>query len=250
MISALRYEWRRLNSIRSTWIISAMYLALVCVIGLIPVFLARPGTLAQSWAGLFSTPGNVLSAMLLSVVAAQTFGHEYRYGVIRLTLSEFPVREKILIAKTLIMSAYVIGMTLLAWAVLGLGGLVAGKEKVNSIAGGHTISGSDNSTQMWQVLAFGIGYCIFAMSITMLSRNLALGVTLPLLLATILEPLISGLLGMIREWLDSVTHYLPFSSAQAWVVNAPGWPQAGLVFAAWVVGIYFLATFFFIKRDA
>ncbi len=250
MMPALRYEWRRLISIRSTWIISALYLALVGVVGLIPVFLNSTETPVQSWEGLFSTPGNVLNAMILSVIAAQTFGHEYRYGVIRLTLSEFPVRENILLAKTLILSTYVIAMTFLAWAVLGVGALIAGSEKVNSDASGYTISSSDNSTQMWQVLVFGIGYCIFAMSITMLSRNLALGVTLPLLLATILEPLIGGLLGMISESVEPVRKYLPFSSAQAWVVNADDWPQAGLVFAAWVVGIYFLATFFFIKRDA
>ncbi len=248
MIPALRYEWRRLFSIRSTWIISVLYLALVGVVGLLPIFVASPA--AQSWEGLFSTPGNVLNAMILSVIAAQTFGHEYRYGVIRLTLSEFPAREKILIAKTLILSTYVVAMTLLAWAVLGAGGLIAGSEKVNSEASGFTISESQNSTQMWQVLAFGIGYCIFAMSITMLSRNLALGVTLPLLLATILEPLVGALLGIISDWFEPATKYMPLSSAQAWIVNAPDWPQAGLVFAAWVVGIYFLASFFFIKRDA
>ena len=249
MISALRYEWRRLFSIRSTWIISGLYLALVGALGLIPIFSAGPGQ-TQSWSGLYSTPGNVLSLVLLSVIAAQSFGHEYRYGVIRLTLSEFPVREKILIAKTLILSTYVLTMTLLAWAVLGLGALIAGNERVNSEAVGYSISGSNDKTHMWQVLTFGIGYCILAMSITMLSRNLALGVTLPLLLATLIEPLIGAVLVMIKESFEPITKYLPLSSAQAWVVNAAGWPQAGLVFAAWVVGIYFLATFLFIKRDA
>ena len=100
MKSALVFEWRRLWSVRATWIMLLVFVSANTFFGIFPLFSARQEGM-QSWIGLYNTPANFLSLVLISVVAAQVFGHEYRYGTIRLTLTEFPKREVVLFAISL-----------------------------------------------------------------------------------------------------------------------------------------------------
>lgn len=247
MISALTYEWRRLWSVRSTWIVSAIYLFIVGFLGAGPIFLTQEVNL-QSWAGLYSTPSNVLALVALSVVAAQAFGHEYRYGLIRLTLSEFPARERVLFAKTIVTLTYVTIMIIIAWSELGLIGLLAG-DKVTSSTNGFTLSGP-HIPSLSQIYVWSLAYCLLAFSISLLSRNLALGIVLPLLLTTLIEPL----LGVINQVADNRINWLvsnlPMTNANSWLNDTSASANSFLIFAAWVISIYLLATARFAAKDA
>jgi len=246
MIAALKYEWRRLWSIRATFVVSAGYLGLVGLIAGLPIFLGQPGY-AISWKALYGTPANILCAVVISVVAAQTFGHEYRYGLIRLTLSEFPNRSTVILAKSIILTVYVLGMTLLAWSVLGLIGALAPDGAVTT--GGMNINPNGAQVSaLWVVPAFTIGYCIFTMSVTMITRNLPLGVTVPLLLAAFVEVLLSGLLTLVSSHLSWITNNLPMTNAMAWISGGGSHP--GVVFGCWVLGVFAIGSALFIKRDA
>ena len=75
MISNLVYEWRRLWSIRATWIMTFMYLVIAGLLGAGPLFLGDGAFGTQTWAGLYSTNANFLCLVMLSVVASQFFGH-------------------------------------------------------------------------------------------------------------------------------------------------------------------------------
>ena len=248
MIAALKYEWRRLWSIRATYVVSVAYLVLVGLMAGIPIFLAHPGLaiMAISWKALYGTPAFILCAVVISVIAAQTFGHEYRYGLIRLTLSEFPNRSIVILAKSIILTVYVLGMTVLAWSVLGAIGALAPEGAVT--AGG--LNTSPNGAQvsaLWVVPAFTIGYCIFTMSVTMITRNLPLGITVPLLLAAFVEGLLS-VLSLVSSHLGWLTNNLPMTNAMAWIGGEGS--HHGVVFGCWVLGVFALGSALFIKRDA
>ena len=246
-MSALLYEWRRLWSVRSTWIVGGIYLFIVGFLGAGPVFLVQEVNI-QSWAGLYSTPSNVLALVALSVVASQAFGHEYRYGLIRLTLSEYPAREKVLLAKTVVTVTYVSIMLLIAWAVLGIIGALA-EDRVSNHVAGFSLGGS-RIPSLIEVFLWTIAYCILAFSISLLARNLALGIVLPLLLTTLIEPLLGVIDQVANHRISWLVNNLPMTNAQAWLNHDDNYANAGLIFAAWVIGLYLLATARFAVKDA
>lgn len=252
MIRALVFEWRRLISVRSTYIISGLYLALVGLLAAVPVnaidndYQSEP-RLAMSWQALYSTPSFILCAVVISVVAAQTFGHEYRYGLIRLTLSEFPNRGRVVLAKTIMLMLYALLMTILAWGVLWVIGTLAPDGAISD-AGLANSPGGATVPHLWFVPLFSIGYCVFAMAVTLLTRNLPLGITLPLLLAAFVESLVIMLLDMANGKLAFLSQRMPLNNAMHWL--AGDGTQHGIVFGCWVVGLFALSTALFIKRDA
>jgi len=251
MISALKYEWRRLWSIRSTYIVSAGYLVLIGLIAGGPLFTGSAPTdpsEAITWKALYSTPGFILCAVVLSVVAAQTFGHEYRYGLIRLTLSEFPNRNVVILAKTLMLTIYVLIMNALAMAVLGVIGAFAQEGDIDPAGLREILPGVAILPSLWIVPAFSVGYCLFAMGVTMITRNLPLGITVPLLLAVFVEMLLAALLGLANGKLDWIALNLPMTNVQQW--QSGYGMDHGVVFGCWVLAVFAIGSALFIKRDA
>jgi ABC-2 type transport system permease protein len=249
MISNLVYEWRRLWSVRATWIMTFVYLVITGLLGAGPIFLGEEISNGQTWKGLYSTNANFLCLVMLSVVASQFFGHEYRYGTIRLTLTEFPRRERVLLAKTLVLAVYVTIATFLGWAVLGVIGSMAPAGAIGTEGPGISINGGEPA-ELWQVLVFGFAYCAVAMSLTMITRNLALGIVLPLLIFSVIEGLIQLFAMLANGKMDWIVDALPFANGTAWLTSLPESPNAGFIFAAWVVGTYLIGSAMFFKRDA
>jgi ABC-2 type transport system permease protein len=249
MIANLVYEWRRLWSVRATWIMTFVYLTITGLLGAGPLFLGDGSFGTQTWAGLYSTNANFLCLVMLSVVASQFFGHEYRYGTIRLTLTEFPKRERVVFAKTIVLAVYVTISTFLGWAVLGVVGFIAPEGSIGTQGPGLNINGGEAS-ELWQVLVFGFAYCLIAMSLTMITRNLALGIVLPLLMFSVIEGLIQLFANLANGNMDWIVDILPFANGSAWLTNLPDSPNAGLIFSTWVVGVYLIGSAMFFKRDA
>jgi ABC-2 type transport system permease protein len=249
MIANLVYEWRRLWSVRATWIMTFVYLTITGLLGAGPLFLGDGSFGTQTWAGLYSTNANFLCLVMLSVVASQFFGHEYRYGTIRLTLTEFPKRERVVFAKTIVLAVYVTISTFLGWAVLGVVGFIAPEGSIATEGPGLNINGGEAS-ELWQVLVFGFAYCLIAMSLTMITRNLALGIVLPLLMFSVIEGLIQLFANLANGNMDWIVDILPFANGTAWLTNLPDSPNAGLIFSTWVIGVYLIGSAMFFKRDA
>ena len=248
MVNALIFEWRRLWSIRATWIMLIAFVLINSLFGILPLFIARELGM-QSWLGLYNTPTNFLSLVVLSVVGAQVFGHEYRYGTIRLTLTEFPKREIVMLAKSLMLAFFVVFSVVLSWAVLGLLATFAPEGSISSDNVGYTVS-PNAPAELWKVMLYVLAYVFLAMSISAISRNLALGIVLPLLMSTVIEGLLSILNQLAKNRFDWFIDILPFENANDWIGDGGLYTSPGLTYAAWVVGFYLLATVLFFKKDA
>lgn len=248
MIRALIFEWRRLWSIRSTWIMLIAYLATVSFFGIFPLFSANQQGM-QSWLGLYNTSYNFLSLVLLSVIGAQVFGHEYRYGTIRLTLTEFPKREVVMIAKSSVLLFFVVFAVVLSWALLGFLAQFAPEGTITKTSEGFTLS-PNTPAELWKVLLYVVAYLFISMSIVAITRNLAMGIVLPLLMSTVIEGLLGILNQFAKQRFDWLILRLPFNNANDWLSNGGEYVSPGLTFGAWVVGLYLLATSMFFKRDA
>ncbi len=215
--------------------------------GIYPLFSGRTQGM-QSWLGLYNTPANFLSLILLSVVAAQVFGHEYRYGTIRLTLTEFPKREIVMFAKTLILVFFTTFALILNWGVLGALAQFAPEGTISSDSPGFTF-GPYNPADLWKVYLYILGYLLISMSIVTITRNLAIGIVLPLLL-TVIESLLGLLNQLAKQRFDWLVNRLPLENATDWLGDGGMYVSPGLTYAAWIVAFYLAASALFFKRDA
>jgi hypothetical protein len=92
-----------------------------------------------------------------------------------------------------------------------------------------------------------MGYCTIAFAITLLTRNLVLGVVTPLLLVALIEPLVNLALGDRLTWLPKI---LPMSAGTDYMAGGDDLLRNGLVFLAWIVGLLVAGFITFERRDA
>ncbi len=248
MSAALRYEWRRISSIRSTWILIAIAVALSSGLALLFSFLLgstadgdSDGAEITLDAGLIpvsaQVAANLLVLVVVSTIAAQAIGQDYRHGTIRVTLTEFPNRtvvfsSKIIIALAVITVAFVLSLVAAA-IVLGVGGNTTG-------------NGDDPLGSIVRTWLYALGFCAIAFALTAITRILALGVVIPLVVAAVLEPLASSLLTNYVSWLPDA---LPFTAGLNFA-NGTDALRAGLVFGGWTFAALAVAYVMFTRRDA
>lgn len=253
MMAALRFETVRVLTVRSTWI--SLVVTLLGVIGL-----AYLGTVPSEepngettvlWWNAFAQP-LLLAAILSSVVAAQNIGQEYRFGLIRLTLTSFPQRGAILTAKAI--SVVVMGVVfalvsyLGSWIAVALRGFPLPPDSASA----------PDPTFLLRGVVFVVLWSLSAWAIAGITRQTALGIALPIVLGLIVEQILGAVVGESAPWLLAV---LPWSSASRWsatpadvsgdgsVFIPVGWAGLG-VFAAWVAVFVAVEVWSFLRRDA
>jgi ABC-type transport system involved in multi-copper enzyme maturation permease subunit len=262
--AALRYEWVRVLTVRSTWI--CLVLAFVGVGGLAflasnPVYLNASdtglGDPTVLWWEAFSQP-LLLTAILASVIAAQNLGQEYRFGLIRLTLTAFPQRGRILLAKALSVVVVALVFTAVSYAASWIGVTLHGYPTPPSSAS------AVDSTYLLRGAVFLVLWCLSAWALAGVTRQTAVGIAVPLVSGLIVEQILSAVLRDRLPWLVDV---LPWSTASRWslamstsgfssdgsadVTSGPpvGWSAVG-VFACWVLAFVIVEVTSFLRRDA
>ena len=256
MIATLRYEWVRLTTVRSTWI--SFVFALVISLGL-GWLIAAPSTSYDEagnlvgegpgdWFGAFGFP-LTLTAVVASVIASQAIGQEYRFGIIRLTLTAFPQRARVLVAKLAIVVVAAIGIGLVSYLGSWLGVVLRGyptpPEGVTAV----------DSTFFVRGIVFVVLWSLAAFALAGVVRQTAVGIAVPIVSGLIVENILQFVLFERVEWLARI---LPWSTASRWSstpdpisenVLATGWAALG-IFAVWVVVFLVIETVTFLRRDA
>jgi ABC-2 type transport system permease protein len=131
MIGALRYEWTRLLTLRSTWWISAgsiivgvgftFFLSMILALNA-PTELR--GDVDEEWSRFYLDaamtqfsnvdPMFYLLAYVIAILGILAWGHEYRHGMIRATLAAVPQRWTIFTAKFVVIGAWVAVVVLIS----------------------------------------------------------------------------------------------------------------------------------------
>lgn len=266
MTANLRYEWRRISSVRATWILSGCALVLVAVwsefLAWVLSQLADANAQQASESGLTVDQsgalrlgfgeflqvgaGNTATVVLLSVVAAQAFGQEFRHGTIRLTLTLFPRRVAVFVAKHLVLSAVVVAVFIVSVCFAAL----------IALPNGRAVDFALDGTSLLAVMRFAlylIGYMLIVSALTVLTRVLALGVIIPAAMAFLIERVIvlsgQGFADVLPGFLKNLHYVLPFTCGQGFVGDAD-LVRNGLVYLAWVVVLLAAALWNFLRRDA
>ena len=257
MTAALRYEWVRTTTVRSTWVLIALAILLPAALTLFVAWAtsdfvasgqsAGPGGPGSENFAPFGLSGAtvLLLGSLLVTIGAVAFGQEYRHGLIRVTLSVLPHRNAVFAAKTLMVIAVTVVTAIIAIAGIALG---------NSI--GLAIGGASDPTSLsaglqaqLRALLVVVFFVLMAMALTALTRNQPLGILIPIVGAAVVEPIIT-LIAQFQEW-TWIDWVLPFNGAIASVntSGAEAWGHLG-VSAIWLAALLIPAWVLFNRRDA
>ena len=263
MSGLIRYEWLRLTTIRSTWIMLGTPIVLTAVVGWLFGHFSNSldpgGDGATVSFGLLisASPVMTLAAVFLSVVFAQSIGQEYRHGLIRVTLTQFPHRSRVLVVKIVMMGILMLVMAVIVVAVLWGAAIVGIAPTGGSI---KYVAAIDNPLIV-RALLYVLIFTMIAFAITMITRIIQLGIILPIVLALLVEPIVRVIVliatmgggGGGQPDISSeplILRLLPFTSGQS-ALATTGDPWQGLmVFAIWCALLLIPGWILFVRRDA
>ncbi len=267
MIPALKSEFRKLFSIRSTYLFVLLALVIVGIysfygegfkdassiiqaahvkhavrIGSINLFVSGTITQIGSFVGLF---GGIIALLLIT--------HEYRYSTITYTLTASNSRSKVLASKILAIIGFVLGYSIILTAY-GIGMIYLGLAFSHNTLPHQEIS---YLTYFGKVLFHSEGEALVGLLLGVLIRN-QVGSFASLF---ILPGPVEGLLSLILRH-DSV--YLPFMALdqviQSPSLSPPGVNEAStgylspakgaLVFLAYLTAVWIVGWYSFLRRDA
>lgn len=247
MRSAMRSEFLKLVTLRSTYITTGLAFLIVALGAFIGEGLRSNGselnasklsdvTLSTiSFVTLFST---VLCLLLMS--------HEYRHNTITYTLTASNSRTKVLLSKIIVVIGYAVTFSL-ACGLIGLVMVTAGIK-----IGGHSLAPQEFNIALifLRTIFYCVGYSLVGLLFGFLFRNINVSV-----MALILVPgPVEGLLALL---LKKNAMYLPFSSLNQVLSRGPAAEgealeplTAGLIFSGYLIAAWVLAWWLFVRRDA
>lgn len=270
---ALRSEWTKLHSVRSTWWAFAALFAITVGIGAqvssslsfrgIDAVITRDAS--QSLAVYAITLSTDFGALVVSVLGVLVIAGEYGTGMIRSTLVAIPKRVPALFAKALVFAVTTFVVSAVAFAIT--------VPISVAMLSGNNVAVDLSDARYWIALLGGAGYLVLvgliAFSLGAIIRNTAGGIAVALGLV-LAAPLVLGLmLGLTQQvWVGNVAMLLPSSAGgilfsypaeQSWVnpnepVDRSGWItdpwQGGVILVTWVVVLFTIAAVLLKRRDA
>jgi ABC-2 type transport system permease protein len=246
MTRLLAFEWRRMRSLRDTWMLLALLVGFALLADLaVGVGKFRQPMDAEGVAFHVVQRDLIIRWLVAAAIGAQAFGHDFRYGTIRPTLLAFPRRGQLLAGKVMAASL--------------LGAAAALAASAASVALLLVLTSWDASLftdpRLWRSVALGIVttglVAALAAALAAPTRSSGLPVVVIVLWAGVVEPLtVVGLGGGAAHVLPflsllQLTAYTPLSQD----LGSPG-PLAWAVFPLSLAMVLTTAAVALIRRDA
>lgn len=255
---AIRAEWLKLTTLRSTWVTSLLTLIITSGAG-IALALAYANTEEgdpTSWQML--PAGTTFGEIVVAVLGALVITGEYSSGQIRSSLAAVPRRTRLLTAKAAVIAAwsFLLGVVsiLLAWAI------------ATPLMRTGTIALTDHRMlgYVWGTGLAYAGIALMSLGLGLLLRSTAGAITVVVCLLFVVQiPL--GMAQLKWDWASKAYEIIPSTSVNAvvdpfsvqvqWAEHAGSgmWlthAAAAAVFAAWAIVPLLLAWVSFTRRDA
>lgn len=249
MIATIRSEFRKLFTIRSTYIISILSLL---PIGLFSFWLegykgvtgSAASTLAPTALQEVASNGSGLAVLFSAIIAILFMAHEYRYNTIMYTLTANAHRTRVLFAKVITIVIFCVLYGFMAFAA-AIGLYLAGLSLRDASLPPQEF---DVLVQLAKTAFYYTGYALIGLLIASITRGVVMAVAAILVFPTVLEPLL-GLL------LKDNAKYLPFTSIDS-AIGASMSPSTlssdkAIMVTCVYLAIGLLVTWvLFVKRDA
>jgi ABC-2 type transport system permease protein len=254
---ALRFEWVRLRTLRSTYWLIGSALVLNVAVALLVAYLSQDdATRAVVVAAVTGGGANMpvpMAVVLLAVLGVFASGHEYRYGTIQPTLTTVPQRVRLFTAKMLVVGATTLVVTAVS-VLLNVAATAPFWDRLPTLAD-VTVPGYLLLAVLWAMLGVALGQLL---------RGVPGALVVILVTPMIVEQLIFRLSYVpALDWLAPAVKFLPFTAGLQ-LVSATGeasggtadevglfsrWPS-GVVFAVFVALAVVAAGALFRRRDA
>lgn len=245
-MSVIRYEQRRISSLRVTWVLLGIMVVLVAALAAAQASLANIDPFTGNRVGvapMLTVLGTIADPIVLipgAVLAAMAWGGEYKFGMARLTFTAFPQRTKVYFAKLFTVLLWLIGFSLLGLAIVVLVAFIF-RTNVN-----FEPANVDNLLFMARATAFALGFCLFGYALTAILKSQAISIVLLILWTILVETLLVGFLSSRVEWLPKV---LPMSSGKNFL-NGENMAMNAGVFFGYLAVFLVIGWIFVSRRDA
>jgi len=246
MMASLKSEFRKLLSVRTTYIITAGVLLFVGFIAfyvegwrLKPIELAKPDQLSSDVFGALSL------SLFGAVIAILQMTHEYRYNTIIYTLTSSNSRSRVLLSKFIVISCYALFLTTLISLLSPIATYLGVHAAGHSLVPQHLYY----KDLIWRSLFFGWSYGMIGLVLATIIRSQVGAIVALFITPAAIEPLLTQLL-------NAKAVYLPFTSlgmvtGGETVKGASITPERGaLVFLIYLVISWLVAWYLFLRRDA
>lgn len=261
MSDALKFEWMRIRTLRSTyWLIGLGLLASAGIALIFAIATRNDPHGVEETAGLVTGGASVaipFIAIFLAVIGVFTTGHEYRHGTIQPTLTTIPQRSTLLTAKIIVLLGVALVVAILALALNVIIGLIFWSDvpgltddPMNQVIPGYIV--------------YVVLYALCGLALAQLFRGVPSALVVLLVVPLVVEGLIIGLSNVpALDWLIPVVKFLPFSAGGMLMAPVPPdmgpntddydlfsrWASGG-IFALFVAIILAVAWYLYKKRDA
>ena len=230
--AAVRGEWVKLSTLRSTWWSFAIVAVLtVGIAALIAQAVDIPG-FDPIQAVIMPIQFTMLLAGILGAISVTG---EYSTGMIRSTLTANPVRGSVLAAKALVVAVFMFVSALITFgaAALAVMLIVAPRDQ--------SIDWSDPKASILPILVASLAMAVFALigvafGFILRSGAGAIAATVGLFFVLPIVTSMFGIAGEAGQWGSDAGRYLPVAAAQSAILPGSGLdePVAYLTLAAWV----------------
>jgi ABC-2 type transport system permease protein len=257
VLDAVRMEWVRLRTVRSTSVLLVLALLLPAAIAVLVGLNTEPpldptGVVAGLTAGAGFSP-LPLPAVFAGVLGVLAVGHDYEHGTGRAVLAAVPRRSALLAGR--------LGVLALAVAVAAVVGLALDAAVLAlTLPSGYSLDGAVGALAGYVLLL--VLWSLVGAGLALLLRATTGPIVILLVWPLIVEPLLTALLSSERlRVLNPLARYLPFQSGRQLAVPdsvraASEDPelltqlQGGLVFTAFTAVVVALGWLAFERRDA
>lgn len=248
MINELKAEFRKVFSIRSTYIIFGLMLALTIFFGF------YVGGWHMDKVDLLDTHHlyritqqaiNFLS-VFMAIIAILLLTHEFRYNTVAYSLTLSNNRSKVLAAKIIVITILALVVTAIVGCLSPL--LARWGAEANNLKEIH--QQFYFATIAWKGLFYGWGYSMAGLVLALIIRNQIGAIVTLLLFPTTVE-------GLLSIWLKHNTDYLPFSALHTTLgvgetvnLSTISSERAAIVFLCYLVVGWIVGWYLFLTRDA
>ncbi|WP_091226356.1 ABC transporter permease [Microbacterium sp. 3J1] len=248
-VRAVRGEWIKLATLRSTW--WSIGIAAVLTIG-IAVLIAQ----AVDLPGFDPIQAVVMpiqfTMLLAGILGAISVTGEYSTGMIRSTLAANPKRGAVLAAKATVVAVFlfVSSLVIFSLAAVAVSAVVAPRDQ--------SIDWSDPAASLLPILVSSVAMAVFALigvafGFILRSGAGAIAATVGLLFVLPIVASFFAIAGEAWAWVTDAANYLPVAAAQSAILPegaALEGPVAYLTLAAWVAAGMLAAWAVLRGRDA
>jgi ABC-2 type transport system permease protein len=249
MISSFKAEFRKLFTVRSTYILIIFSLLVTVLFAFyFEGYKGNTGspasTLSPTALKEIMTSGAGLGVLFASIIAILFMAHEYRYNMITYTLTANANRSKVLFTKIATISVFgaVYGLVIV---LVALGSYLAGLSLRDAELPPQQV---ELLPELARIVYYYVGYALIGIILAAITRNVVAAIATIFVLSTTIEPLLTLLL-------KDNAKYLPITALDSTVgatftqnILSPG--MAVVVSAGYLVAGIVVAWLLFLRRDA